>query len=453
MGEVMNFFVTDYRYPHSPDQECAVLEDSIMQKGRPATAGSKILSDFISPIDATVVKKLEAAGVVILGKTTMDEFGATGLFIDPDAKTDRLERGIGAGNPKNRDREQNNGSEEPEIGANEQQFGTPCAATLNGAVSAVAEEIATFALCNDYTGMTAGLAAEQGLVCIRPTYGTVSRFGLIPAVPSMDQIGVVSKTIDAGFAALSVIAGYDAKDGAMFNTPGENSDTKIRLNPDHTYAKKLRIGVPVNVTGKSEDMAAINDFVKDFNIVQFELKHFEVYAQIMQILCCAELANCISRYDGIKFGYRAEGYADLRELYTLTRTGALGPDVKLAALLGAAVLSQGNYLLYYDKAMRIRRLIMESLDFSEYDMIILPAGSAYGTGIETESGTGFETACSAEKSGDRLSKPAPLALNALPRLCGLPAVTFSHNGGAITLTANQKCENILFTALKAEKTL
>ena len=441
----MDFFVTDYRIPHSPDQECAVLEDSIMQKGRPVTAGSKILSDFISPIDATVVKKLEAAGIAILGKTTMDEFGATGLFIGSNAKTDRLERGIGAENPKNRDIEPNNGSKEPKIGAIEQQLGTPCAATLNGAILAVAEGAATFALCNDYTGMTACLAARQGLICIRPTYGTVSRFGLIPAVPSMDQIGVVCKTIDDGSNALSVIAGYDNNDGAMFNTPGENSDMQIRLSPGTEQTKKLRIGVPVNVTGKSEDMAAIKDFAKDFNIVQFELKHFEVYAQIMQILCCAELANCISRYDGIKFGYRAEGYSDLRELYTMTRTQAFGPDAKLAALVGAAVLSQDNYLLYYDKAMRIRRLIKESLDFSEYDMIILPAGSANESGIETGN--------SAEKSGDQLNKHSPLALNALPRLCGLPAVTFAHNGGAITLTANQKSENILFTALKAEKTL
>jgi aspartyl-tRNA(Asn)/glutamyl-tRNA(Gln) amidotransferase subunit A len=344
-----------------------------MHKGHRAAAGSRILENFISPIDAEVKARIEAAGICILGKTKMDEFGAGGLFGNSELSS--------------------------------------------GAVAAVADGTASFALCNDYTGAVGVQAAASGVCCIRPTYGTVSRYGLIPSVPSMDQIGIVCKTPAEGFRFLPVIAGHDPKDGAM-----------LTWNPEFGFAPSsefriphsaFRIGVATNVPGCGEDMSAIAEFSGAFKKVDVELEFAGVYAQVMQILCCAELSNSISRYDGVKFGYRASGFGGLRELYTKSRTEALGINAKLAALLGAMVLSQDNYMRYYDKAMRIRRLIKESFKFDEYDIIALPAGP-----------------------------PHNLAAYC-PALCGFPAVTFPYKGGAILLIADAQCESSLQLALEA----
>ena len=371
----MDCFITDYKIDPPAGAERAVLEDSIMHKGRPVTAGSKILENFISPIDAQVVARLEAAGVTILGKTKMDEFGAAGLFADAQKQP-------------------------------------------SGAVSLVASGIAAFALCNDYTGTVRQQSASQGICYIHPTYGTVSRYGLIPAVSSMDQIGIACKTPDAGMRALTVIAGSDPKDGAMFSEEQEKKENRQGIG-------ELVIGIPENVMAKTRYKSAALDFVKDFNTVGFELKHFDIFAQIMQILCCAELSNNISRYDGIKYGYRTDKYSDMQELYTGSRTEALGPDVKLASMIGAMVLSQDNYMRYYDKAMRLRRLIKESLEFDKYDAIIMPASGEAPDSI--------------------------LAMNALPQLCGLPSVTVPLEDSGVSLIADAKCENVLNSVLDKAK--
>ena len=352
----MDYFVTDYNMSCPPGAECAVLEDSIMQKGRPATAGSKILENFISPIDATVVTRLEAAGIKILGKTKMDEFGAAGLF--PDS-----------------------------------------AAGVSGAVSAVADGIATYAFCNDYTGAVRQQAAERGVCYIHPTYGTVSRYGLIPAVPSMDQIGIVCRTPEEGSRALSVMAGRDGKDGAVF----DNARSTVDYGQWAVDIKQIRIGEPVNVFADIPDAADALELIKGFKTVDFKLEYYDIYSVVMRILCGAEISSSLTRYDGVKFGYRARGFGDLRELYTKSRTEALGPDAKLVSLLGAMALSQGCYEKYYEKAMRIRRLIKNSVKFDKYDIIVMPATGAGGD--------------------------ADLALHALPQLCGLPAVTVPSKSG------------------------
>ena len=267
----------------------AILDSSIMQKGLPATAGSKMLADFISPIDATVVTRLVAAGVQIAGRCDVGEFGCQG-----DGSLDNICRKINISCQENRP-----------------------------------PDNLDFALCNDYTGALSLAAAKNGLYYIHPTYGTVSRYGLIPAVSSMDQIGILCRCPEIGFEVLKIISGSDSKDGAMrqsINDKGQMTNEKIRAHPlPHSVAK-----------------------------------HTEILPQIMKILCCAEIGNNISRYDGIKFGYRAKGYNGLRELYTKSRTEAFGKDVKLAAVIGAMVLSQENYIRYYDKAMRLRRMVRDS---------------------------------------------------------------------------------------------
>jgi len=275
-----------------------ILESSIMQKGLPATAGSKMLENFIAPVDATVVERLTVAGVEIVGRVDTSEFGVTGLF--DEALTD----------------------------------------SVNGAFLDISTGKTDAILSNDYTGIISRKAADTGLYYIHPTYGTVSRYGLIPSVCSIDQIGIVCKNADVGFRVLEIISGYDSRDGVMTN---ENKSVQT----------------PVSLS---------SNFEVDINPVTYD--YSSIYPQIMQILCSAELGNNISRYDGIKFGYRAKDYKGLDELYTKSRTEAFGEDVKLAALVGAMVLSQENYARYYDKAMRIRRLIKDSLEFDKYDVIV-----------------------------------------------------------------------------------
>jgi|GEM_PF-191526 len=475
------YFVTKYDIEREPAALRAVLEDTIMHKGYPATAGSGILESFVAPFSATVVQRLEDAGIAIVGKARMREFGAAGLFaadaVDAADATDTAD------------------------------------AAESGAVAAVADGAAEVALCNDYTGVIRRQAAAHGLYYIHPTYGTVSRYGLIQAAPSMDQIGIVCKKLVDGFYVLSVIAGYDPSDGIMSPGSGAGSGAEAgggvgivvaagsagkdiaassgaaagagfdveKPSADTTGATKLKIGIPLNVwkkeafqaspeqtgsgdqpsptqsdeggisdEGRKAARAIINDFDEKFEIVEFELEHFDIFTQVMQILCSAEISANIARFDGIKYGYRASGYNGLHELYTKSRTEAFGADAKLIAILGAAVLSQENYERYYEKAMRIRRMIMDSLDFGKYDIIAMPASNGIGDDV--------------------------IAAGVLAQLCGLPSVTLPGNGhdaymgnasgttstagGAsptgtmhigITLVANAGRMDLIYSALKAVK--
>lgn len=395
MEIAMDHYITNYNIDPPAGSICAVLEDSIMQKGHPVTTGSKILEGFVSPIDATVVTRLEAAGVCILGKTKMEEFGICGLFGE-----------TGDGFKSYSQHETGDGSKS--CSPYETGDGSMSHGFRSGAVAAVADGAADFALCNDYTGAVGREAAERGLYYFRPTYGTVSRYGLIPAVQSMDQIGVVCKSPDEGIRVLSIIEGYDPKDGAMLTAASpqqsadadEGSGSMTRPPPAPPNMGNVRLGIPVSVLKQHEKKIKAEDFAGGFEIVEFELKYSDIYDQVMQILCSAELSGNISRYDGVKFGYRAKGFTGINELYTKSRTEALGPDARLAAVLGAMVLSKENYDRLYDKAMRIRRLIKESLEFDRYDVILTPS-------------------------------PCPL-----PMLCGLPALTMPYRGAGITLVAD-----------------
>ena len=374
-----------------------ILESSIMQKGKPATAGSKMLESFISPIDATVMTRLEDADVSIIGRAEMDEFGASGLFATVSLN-DKSQMA--------NDKTQMTKDKSCDIGkTGDSSLSCSNAELLTEAVNDVAGDKADIALCNDYTGAVSHAAATRGVCYIHPTYGTVSRYGLIPVAPSIDQIGVVCRTPADGFNALRLIAGYDSKDGAMFSDEARTAGaSSMREKPP-----QLRIS-----------------YVKP--------KYSEIYTQLMQILCCAELSNNISRYDGVKFGYRTKDYSSLRELYTKSRTEAFSADVKLAAIIGAMVLSQENYTRYYEKAMQLRRLIRDSLEFDKYDLI-----------CETNSETGETEQDSRDETGHGyLSHSDTRASNIsscvlLSRLCGLPSVVTPD----CIYVANVGCENIL----------
>ena len=368
----MDYFTV--KYPSSGDKTVA-LEDGIMEKDKPVSAGSKIMEHFISPIGAEVADRLAARGYAVAGRTPMHEFGVPDLF------SDRFET----------------------------------AGQTPGAVTAVAEGAAGFALTNDVFGVYRKHAAERGCCYIHPTYGTVSRYGLVPAVSSMDQIGVVCNDLAEGFKLLSCIAGRDGKDGAMFPDTGYDY-----FKPAGT----LKIGVPGQIMEKTDDRsrAAVNEFIKNFETVEMEIEYFDMARQVMYILCCAELYGNVGRYDGIKFGHRADNCKNLEELYYKTRS-CFGTDVKTAAIAGAMALSSDHYVRYYEKAMRTRRLVKEALTFDTYDVVVLPCAIDGGP---------YENLS--------LYAPAPLA--------GLPSVSFNYMGSGMQLIAGVKNEHKLLAAWK-----
>lgn len=343
------------------------VDESIMQKGKEANAGSLILKGFTSPFDAAVVTRLAEAGFRMEGRVPMDEFGIGSLFSDG-----------------------------PE--------------TVAKAVKTVSEDRNACVLCNDVFGKIRRQAAMLGLYYIRPTYGTVSRHGLIPSVSSMDQIGVVCAVSETGRELLSKITGKDERDGAMF------PDLRYDAAPN----KKLRLAVPDNAW-KGSDPEVLSKLESSFEVYHMELQYFEVYRQVFYILACAEICNNTNRYDGIKFGYRTKNYTGIQDLYHNTRGEGLGIDAKLAVIMGAAVLSQDNYEQYYEKAMKIRRLIKNSVPFDDYDVIALPV----------------------RYEGSRYDE---LAYHALAPLAGLPSLTVPVGNSGVQLIADVKREDFLFGA-------
>ena len=350
-----------------------VLEECIMQKGEPADAGSKMLENFIAPFDAEVVVRLRDNGFSIAGRAQMDEFAFGRITKGKDD-------------------------------------------SLSQAVQFILEGKAKFALCNDLFGKLRSQTAENELCYIHPSYGTVSRYGLIQSVCSMDQIGVACKDVAEGFELLSAIVGSDQKDGAMF--------PEGRYKYSETN-KSLRVGIPSNVLNQAgvDARESITKVSEKFKIIDTDLMYFEMYKQVFYILACAELANNTNRYDGVKFGYRAKDFKGVNDMYIKSRTEALGLEVKLAAIMGGHVLSREHYAPLYEKAMKLRGMIKRSIKFDEYDIVALPLSI-----------------------GD--DPYENLALHALAPLAGLPCISFSYKGQGVQLLANVKCENDLLTAWK-----
>ena len=346
------------------------LEQCIMQKGKSATAGSKILENFIAPYDAEIVTRLERKNVQIPIRTEMDEFGIGRTFSKEEI--------------------------------------------LSPSIEAVANGKANFALCNDVFGMQRRQAPASGLSYIYPSYGTVSRYGLIPLASSMDQIGIVCKNAAEGFRLLSNFSGSDPKDGAMY---AEKSYTYVRQN------RPLKIGIPSTIVSRTNEgmQNAITQFGKKFESVNIELNYFDLFKQVLHILAYAEISNNINRYDGMKFGYRTKEYKNIADIYLKSRTEGFGLDAKLAAIMGTIVLSREQYLPYYEQAMKLRRLIQESLQFDQYDLIVLPLWISENL---------YENS----------------SLFALSPLVGLPSISFAHQGHGIQLIANARFENALLTA-------
>jgi len=325
------------------------LKDNLCMSGKRVTCGSKILEQFESPYDATVVRKLTDADAIVIGKTNLDEF-AMGSSTENSAFHPVL-------HPADETRVPGGSS--------------------GGSAVAVAAGMATTALGSDTGGSVRQPAAMCGVVGLKPTYGRVSRYGLVAFASSFDQIGPFGASVTDAAAVLEVIAGHDPSDS-----------TSARM-PVPAYTKQLsrtisglRVGLPREYfsdgLGK-EIHAAINsrvDILKEHGaeVKEVSLPHSEYTIATYYILTTAEASSNLARYDGARYGFRARGSHDVTAMYTKSRSEGFGAEVKRRIMLGTYVLSAGYYDAYYRKGQQTRRLIKEDFDnvFREVDCLITP---------------------------------------------------------------------------------
>jgi len=322
------------------------IKDNIQVDGWSVTCASKILQGYIAPYDATVIKKLKKSGVAAFGRTNMDEF-AMGSSTETSFYGKTL-------NP-------NDYSKVP-------------GGSSGGSAAAVAAKIAIAALGSDTGGSIRQPAAFCGIVGMKPTYGRVSRYGLAAYGSSLDQIGPMTQNVEDAAILYDIIAGYDPKDSTSANI--EHNLVALNLNPN----KKLKIGIVNNyIKDASADIQkaydkAIEVLKKEgHTIVEISLMDAKYDIAAYYITAMAEASTNLSRYDGVRYGYRAEA-KNLKEMYKKSRSSGFGDEVKKRILLGTFVLSSGYYDAYYIKAQKVRHLIKDEYEkvFKEVDLILSP---------------------------------------------------------------------------------
>ena len=329
------------------------IKDNMCTKGVLTTCSSKILSDFKPTFTAEAVRNLEKAGAVILGKTNMDEFAM-------GSTTETSYYGV-TRNPWNLEHVPGGSS------------GGSCAAVAAGECS--------YALGSDTGGSIRQPSSFCGVTGIKPTYGTVSRYGLIAYGSSLDQIGPVAKDVTDCAAILEVISSYDPKD----STSVKREDTRFTdaLVDD---VKGMKIGIPRDYFGEGLDPEVKDSIMEVVSVLkekgaiveEFDLSLVEYAIPAYYVIASAEASSNLSRFDGVKYGYRTKDYEGLHDMYKKTRSEGFGPEVKRRIMLGSFVLSSGYYDAYYLKALRTKALIKKAFDdaFSRYDVIIAPASPA-----------------------------------------------------------------------------
>ena len=363
------------------------IKDNMCTEGMLTTCSSKILGNFVPTYTAEAVINLEKAGAVIIGKTNMDEF-AMGSTTETSA--------FGATkNPWNLEHVPGGSS--------------------GGSCAAVAAEECFYALGSDTGGSIRQPSSFCGVTGIKPTYGTVSRYGLIAYGSSLDQIGPVAKDVTDCATILEVISSYDKKDSTSVKR--EDTDFTSALVDD---VKGMKIGIPRDYFGEGLDtevkdavLAAAEELKKKGAIVEeFDLSLVEYAIPAYYVIACAEASSNLARFDGVKYGYRTDAYEGLHNMYKKTRSEGFGPEVKRRIMLGSFVLSSGYYDAYYLKALRTKALIKEAFNkaFEKYDVILGPAAPT-----------------TAPKIGDSLSDPIKMYLGDIytisVNLAGLPGMT------------------------------
>jgi len=332
------------------------IKDNICISGETCTAASRMLEHWVAPYDATVIEKLKQQDFISIGKTNMDEF-AMGSSTENSAFGPTR-------NPWNLDYVPGGSS--------------------GGSAAAVAATEAVWALGSDTGGSIRQPASFNGIVGLKPTYGLVSRYGLLAFASSLDQIGGLTKDVTDAAILLNAIAGYDAKDSTSI--PQDKKDYKKALVNN---VKGMKIGVPREFFGegiKPETKEAVKKALAFYEkegaeLVDVSIPHINSGVSVYYIIAPAEASSNLARYDGVGFGYRAEG-KDIIDMYIKTRSTGFGEEVKRRIMLGNYVLSAGYYDAYYLKALKVRTLLKQEFDEVYKSCDVIAAPSASGTSFK-----------------------------------------------------------------------
>ena len=343
------------------------IKDNICTKGVKTTCSSKMLENFVSPYDATVMEKLKKENIINLGKLNMDEFAMGGSTEYSYFKKTK--------NPWNLNKVPGGSS--------------------GGSAAAVAANLVPWALGSDTGGSIRQPASFCGVVGLKPTYGLVSRYGLVAFASSLDQIGPITKDVKDCAMLLNIIAGHDEKDSTSANV--EKKDYTKCLKND---VRGLKIGVPKEFFGEGineEVKSSLKEAIEKYKelgakVEEFSLDIAQYALATYYIIACAEASSNLGRFDGIRYTYRAPEYKNLKELYKKTRSEGFGPEVKRRIILGTYVLSSGYYDAYYKKAQQVRTLVMNEFNagFEKYDVILTPTAPTVSFDIGSKSNNPLE---------------------------------------------------------------
>lgn len=393
---------------------CASVKDNICTDKILTTCASKMLYNFVPPYDATVVKNLKAQNSVIIGKTNMDEFAMGSSTETSYFKTTK----------------------------NPHDLAKVPGGSSGGSAAVVAADEAIFALGSDTGGSIRQPSAFCGVVGLKPTYGLVSRFGLVAFASSLDQIGPITKTVADSAIVLNSIAGYDKMDSTSADEKADDYTKSLGES-----VKGLKIGIPKEYIGdgiQKEVKDAIMNAAKVYEsmgaeIFEFSLPMTKYALPAYYIMSSAEASSNLARFDGVKYGYRAENYTDLTDMYLKTRSEGFGSEVKRRIMLGTYALSAGYYDAYYKKAQQARTLIRNSFAeaFDKFDVILTPTAPT----------TAFEI-------GKNITDPITMYLNDIctvsVNIAGLPAISIpcgydeTNMPIGLQLIAKPFAENTLF---------
>ena len=343
------------------------IKDNICTKGVKTTCSSRMLENFVSPYDATVMEKINDEDLVMLGKLNMDEFA------------------MGASTEYSYFKKTSNPWDLKKVPGG----------SSGGSAAAVAANMVPWALGSDTGGSVRQPASFCGVVGLKPTYGLVSRYGLVAFASSLDQIGPITKDVEDNAILLNMIAVHDEKDSTSANV--EKKDyTKALVND----VKGLKIGLPKEYFGEG-----INPEVKEA-VMKVAKKYEEMGATVEEcsisvtdyalatyyILACAEASSNLGRFDGIRYGYRTENFNNLKDIYRNSRSEGFGPEVKRRIILGTYVLSSGYYDAYYKKALKVRTVVKQAFKelFKKYDVLLTPTSPTTAFDIGTRSNNPLE---------------------------------------------------------------
>ncbi len=343
------------------------IKDNICTKGIKTTCSSRMLENFVSPYDATVMEKINNENMIDLGKLNMDEFAMGGSteysYFHPTRNPWNLNKVPGG--------------------------------SSGGSAAAVASNMVPWALGSDTGGSIREPASFCGVVGLKPTYGLVSRYGLVAFASSLDQIGPITKDVRDAAMLLNIIAGHDKKDTTSSDRP--KVDYTKALKND---VKGLKIGVPkeffgegINEEVKEQLQKAIETYKElGAEVEEFSLDIAQYALATYYIIACAEASSNLGRFDGIRYTYRTKEFKSLKEIYKKSRSEGFGPEVKRRIILGTYVLSSGYYDAYYKKAQQVRTLVMNEFNkgFEKYDVILTPTSPTVAFDIGSKSNNPLE---------------------------------------------------------------